>query len=104
MGKPTVISQTPMTVMEVKDHLAKIKKRDEELTFRGGKVEEYLQQFNTLKPKQAEEMRQKLQELNIPRLKDLHMDKVIDVLPKYLEDLKATLQGYTVTIKDDQLK
>ena len=101
MGKPTVINATPMTVMAVKEELARVKKRDEELTFRGGKVEEYLQQFKTITPKQAIEMEEKMTELKIPRLKEIHIKKIIDIMPKYLEDLKMVLQGYTITVKDD---
>lgn len=104
MGKPTVIGETPINVYQVKQELDKVKARDEELTFRGGKVEEYLQQFTTLTPKQAEEMFHKIDELKVPRLKEIHINKIIDTMPKYLEDLKCVLQGYTVTIKDDQLK
>lgn len=104
MGKPTVLNETPMNVLQVKAQLEQIKKRDTELTFRGGKVEEYLQQFTTVSPEQAEEMYKKIEDLNVPRLKDVHIHKIIDVMPRYLEDLKMVLQGYTVTIKDDQLK
>lgn len=103
MGKPIVIQQTPVNVYQVKSALDAIKARDSELTFRGGKVEEYLQQFTTLDPKQAEEMYKAIEGLDIPRLKDIHIHKIIDVMPKYLEDLKTVLQGYLVTIKDDQL-
>ena len=104
MGKPKVHEQVPVSAVEVKEELEIIKKRDGELTFRGNKVEEYLQQFTTVNKKQAQEMQDKLLALKIPLFKEQHANKIIDVMPKHLEELKVVLQGYTITVKEDQMK
>lgn len=102
--KPTIINETPVSMSEVKAELAKIKKRDEELNFRAAKTEEYLSQFSSLSTAKVDELKEKLTKLKIPRLKDEHIVKIVDVLPSTLEDVKAFLQGQTITITQDNQK
>ncbi len=104
MSKPQVITETPVSVYDIKEQLESIKKRDGDLTFRGNKVEEYLQQFTMVSPKKAKEIKAKIEELQVPRLKEAHIFKIIDVMPKHLEELKVVLQAYTITVKDEHLK
>lgn len=96
------LSETPINVHQLKKELERIKKRDGELSFRAQKTEEYLQHFGTLK--NAEDLIQKLSKLDIPRLKDLHMHKIADMMPTSIEELKVILQGYTLTVNNDNLK
>lgn len=104
MAKPDILKETPITLVELKEELEKIKKRDEELNFRANKTEEYLSQFVTLPAKKAEELKEKITKLKIPRLKDEHMAKIIDLLPTTVEGLKVILQGYTLTVSQDSMK
>lgn len=104
MVKPEIIEETPINIIEVQAELAKIKKRDGELTYRGQKTEEFLQQFAQLKQKDAQTLYEKLTGLKVSRLRDMHINKIIDILPKSVEELKVVLQGYSITIKDDALK
>ncbi|RMF05410.1 hypothetical protein D6764_04790 [Candidatus Woesearchaeota archaeon] len=104
MGKPEVISEEPMNMVEVKAELSKIKKRDEELNFRANKTEEYLQQLHLPSKAKAKELYEKLVALEIPRMKDVHIHKIIDILPRTVQDLKVVLQGYTLTVKQDNQK
>lgn len=89
---------------ELKTELDKVKKRDNELNFRAQKTEEYLQQFTLPEKKEAEEMAKKIAALDIPRLKQEHIVKIIDILPTDIEEVKAVLQGTTVTVSKDNLK
>ena len=102
--KPEILEETSLNLVEMKNALEGIQKRDGELSFRGNKTLDYLNQFTLLKDKPAKELKGKLVALAIPRLKDVHVNKIIDVMPKYLEDLKVLLQGYTITVKEDHLK
>jgi DNA-directed RNA polymerase subunit F len=102
--KPTVIKETPMSMSEVKSELSKIKKRDEELNFRSAKTEEYLNQFSPLSSTKVEELKKKLEGLKIPRLKEEHVVKIVDVLPSTLDDVKAFLQGQTITVTQENQK
>ncbi len=81
-----------------------IKKRDGELNFRAGKTEEYLNYFATLKAKEADELAQKIRDLEIPRLKEEHIIKIIDLLPDDIEEVKLTLQGYPLTVTKENIK
>lgn len=89
---------------DVKDQLEKIKKRDEELNFRAQKTLEYLEQFCKLSKKQADELMEKLEGLNVPRLRDLHFNKIIDIMPTHPNDVKVALQGYNITVSNDNCK
>lgn len=91
-------------MVELKQEVAKIKKRDKELGFRVGKIEEYLNIFVTLNSKQQKELEEKIAKLKIPRLKDTHTKKIVDILPVNLEQLKVVLQGYTLTVTQDNMK
>lgn len=104
MTKPEILEERPISCAEVKDLLTKIQKRDEELNFRSNKTMEHLQQVNILSKTKAKELEKKLRDLDIPRLKDVHIIKILDLLPRSLEDLKVVLQGYTLTVKGDNQK
>ena len=104
MTKPEVIQETPILMSELKEEIDKIKKKSEKLNFRAEKTEEYLNQFSILSSKKSLELKAKLEKLSIPRLKEEHLIKIIDLLPGSIEELKSTLSGYTVTITNDNLK
>jgi len=104
MGKPEVIEKKPISMAALKEELAGIKKRDTELSFRGNKTEEYVNEFTILKPKQAEELFNKLEKLNIPRLKDTHINKIIDLMPGSIEELKVIMQGYSLPVTKENMK
>jgi len=96
------MSETPINMAQLKEELAKIKKRDKELNFRATKTEEYLNQFVTLK--NPNELVEKLTKLDIPRLKENHINKIVDTLPATVKDLKVILHGYTLTVNNENLK
>ncbi len=104
MGDPKIISEEPMGMVELKEEIKRIKKRDKEPSFRVGKVEEYLNIFVDLNPKQAEELEEKIKKLNVPRLKNDHIKKIVDVLPVNVDQLKIVLQGYTLTVTQENMK
>ncbi len=104
MVKPEILEQKPISVSEVKDILKAIHKRDEELTFRGGKTEEYVNDAVRLTTKKVKDLMKKLEELEISRLKEIHMIKIADTLPESPEHLKVLLSGYNVTITKENLK
>ena len=97
-----IMSETPVTMAKLSEELEKIKKRDKELNFRAAKTEEYLGQF--VKAKKADELVEKINKLNIPRLREQQITKIIDVLPTTVKDLKMILQGYTMTVSSENLK
>ena len=97
-----IVSETSMSMYQLKKELEKIKKRDNELNFRPNRTEVYLHQVATLK--NPAELFEKIMKLNIPRLKEQHIHKIIDVAPTTVNDLKVVLQGYTITLNNESMK
>ncbi|MDD4878363.1 MAG: hypothetical protein PHO02_05005 [Candidatus Nanoarchaeia archaeon] len=95
-----VINEIPLTMAELKEKLAKIEKRDKELAFRANKTKEYLNNF-TIKEKGIAALKKKIAELNISRLKDRHIAKLIDIAPKDIDSIKCTLSGEALTLKEE---
>lgn len=104
MVKPELLEKRPVSIAEVKDILKKVHKRDEELSFRGGKTEDYVNDVTGLTLKKAKDCMKKVKDLEIPRLKEDQIIKIIDTLPESPEHLKVILSGYNVTITKDNLK
>ena len=104
MSKLEVFSENPITTAELGKELEKIKKRDKELSFRGAKVEEYIQNFAAVDEAKGKELFEKLNKLSIPRLKEMHIVKLIDLMPITADEVKMVLQGYTITVNQDNLK
>ena len=102
--QPAIISETPITLADLKEGLSRIRKRDSEPSFRVKRTEEYISAFSTLSAKDAAALYEKISALGIPRLRDIHICKIIDLLPRELNDLKLILQGYTITVSNDNLK
>lgn len=98
MVKPKLLGEKPISMIELKQELDNIKKRDKELGFRAGKTEEYLNHFVKIDAKQAEELRKKLEGLEISRLKEEMIIKIMDLMPTTVDELKTILQSYTANI------
>jgi len=103
MSNLKLLNEEPISSVELKDKLAKIKKRDKELGNRATRTLEYLNNFVNLKSKDAKDIRKKVINLNIPRLKERHIIKIVDVMPKEMESLKLLFTGENITIKQDDL-
>ena len=99
-----IISETPITMAELKEDIKNIKERDKELNFRSQKTEEYLNLFVEISDKQAKEIKEKIEKLNIPRLKLEHIVKVVDIMPQSVEEAKSVLSAYPITITNENLK
>ncbi|MBI2575290.1 hypothetical protein HYV82_05390 [Candidatus Woesearchaeota archaeon] len=102
--QPEILSETPITMAELKAGLEAVKKRDKVPSFRVIRTEEYLSSFETLRPDEAGKLFDKLMKLNIPRLREVHICKLIDLLPADANDVKLILQGYTITVSNDNIK
>ena len=104
MLRPDILQKEPLSVSQVKEELGRIQKRDEELTFRGGKTLEHVNEAITISAKKAIELQEKLLTLDIPRLKDIHVVKLIDTFPESADQAKVILSGFNLTITKENLK
>ncbi len=97
-----MISEEPVMMAELKRKLEANQKRDTELNFRANKTLDYLNQAVIGKNHVA--LFKKILELNIPRLKEVHIAKVVDLMPSSIEELKMVLSGYIVTVNQENQK
>jgi len=99
-----LISQTPINMSELHDEMKRIRIRDSELGFRAQKTVDYLDSLNVIDSEKAKELFDKLGKLDVPRLRDVHFHKLIDLMPVSHSDVKVVLQGYNVTITQENCK
>jgi DNA-directed RNA polymerase subunit F len=99
-----ILSESPTNGSEVKQILEKIQEREKELSFRSQRTLEHLQAITTLGPKKAKELEDALNKLDIPRMKEQHVNKLIDALPKTADEVKVMLQGYALTVTNENCK
>jgi len=103
MTNPLFIEEKPLSLAEVKDILHDVEKRDKELNFLSNKGKEYLDAFVAIDTKKGAELKKKLLALDLTRLKEEHIAKIIDFMPKDANDLKIVLQAYPLSMpKKDQ--
>jgi len=98
-----IIEERALTMSETKEKLQSLKKRDKELNFRANKVNEYLDGFPDLKDKKLKEIIEKINGLNIGRIRDKHIAKIIDLMPDNIDILKAIFSGENITLKQEDL-
>ena len=99
-----IIEEKPLSMAESRARIDEIKKRDKELNFRANNVKGYLDEFSNIDIKKAKDMSNKINELGIGRLKDKHIAKILDVMPKNIDQLKAIFSGENLTLKAEDLE
>ena len=99
-----LVNETPLTMAELKENLEEIKKRDKELNDRASRTYDYLNKSVNLKTKEAIKLKQEIIKLEIPRLKEKHIIKMVDILPKDIESLKLIFASENITIKQEDLQ
>lgn len=104
MADLKIIEEKPINLSQLREEIKAIKKRDEELGFRTAKVSEQLEVVKIVKEKEAEEIFAKLEKLNVPRLKEVHIHKIIDLMPRSMIELKNITTGYALTVTNDNLE
>ncbi len=100
---PEVIKMTPVTLAEVKNELNRIKKRDEELNFRGNKSEDYISSLHVISEKAAKELYSAIEKIGILRIKPEHIVKFIDILPSTIEETKYVVQSMGLTTNKENI-
>ncbi|MBI2651350.1 hypothetical protein HYX01_02685 [Candidatus Woesearchaeota archaeon] len=97
-----IISENPINTSKLKEKIAGVRQRDKEINFRAAKTEEHLEHITTLSNSSG--LFNKINEMGIPRLKEQHIHKIIDVMPATVNSLKVVLQGYTLSLSNDNMK
>jgi len=82
----------PLSMAEASEYLGKIDSTD---------VKGFIKKFTNLKPAEAKELRKKLENLDMMKLRAEHIVKVIDLLPENQEDLNKIVE---VSLDEDETK
>tara|TARA_Y100000310_G_C20226862_1_gene598363 strand:+ start:81 stop:416 length:336 start_codon:yes stop_codon:yes gene_type:complete len=104
MPEIEVINEDPLTLSELKEKVQAIEKADPELPVRTKKTLEYLNIFAKLKGKEVDALKEKLTKLDLLRLKDKNIVKIIDMQPEDVESLKTILAGDNAALKQEDFK
>jgi DNA-directed RNA polymerase subunit F len=104
MVSPQLIEEQAIPLAEVKEYVKEIEKRQAELDYRPAKTKEYVGLFTLLTTEQKDALKKELEGLNILRLKDPQMVKIIDFLPTTVDDVRILLQGYPVSISKKDME
>lgn len=104
MGEIEIVNESPLTLVELRDKIEIIKKKSKELNFRANKTNDYLGSFAKDKGDKIIKIKKKLQELDIVRLKDKQITKIIDFMPIDAEQLKVILSTETLSLKQEDLQ
>ena len=99
--EPKTISQTPLSLVELRHEIERIRQRVKEPCIRVTRTEDYLNAFVEISPEQGKELNTAIGKLAINRLKDEHICKIIDLLPRTAGELKLIMQGYALSLTNE---
>ena len=85
----------PLSMVEV---IGYIKKSEYSET----NVKDFIKKFTKLNPKEAKELRKKLEELDLMKLRTEHIVKIIDLMPENQEELNKIFIG--VNLNEDEIQ
>jgi DNA-directed RNA polymerase subunit F len=100
---PKVMEMNPVSLSEVKNELRRIKKRDDELSFRGNKTEDHINSVHVISEKEFKEIYKEIESLNIMRIKPKHIIKFIDLMPASKAEVKFIASSLSITLTKDQI-
>lgn len=87
--------------------IAKVKellKDMEEKTYEQKLAFEHAKKFSKIKLEKARELYKGLKALDLRRLKDKEIVKIIDILPKDIDELKSLFVGSAIPLKKEELE
>ena len=97
-----VISKEPVAGAEVLAVISK-KAKDTELTYREEKTQEYLKNFSKLSLKDFEKAKAELIALELPRIEDEQIVKILELMPSNGTELRAIVSHSGVVLVDENV-
>ncbi len=98
MATPKFIESEPLCLTDVQAILQDAEQRDKELNYLSNKCKEFLMAFEPLPKEKCAALMKKLMGLQLTRLKQEHVCKIVDFLPITTNDLKIALQAYPLSM------
>ena len=86
---------TPLSMAEVQEYIGGKKESEAELKI-------FIKKFINLDPKQAKELKEKLEATNMIKIKPMHIVKIIDLIPEDRESLNKIFTD--VSLNEDEAK
>ena len=80
MVNPQFVEEKPLSLVEVKKILTNKEEGEEEMNYLSNKAKEYIDNFVDLSETKKKELHQQLTDLNLVRLREEHLVKIIDFL------------------------
>ncbi len=104
MSNYEVISKEGISNSEVLDFVNK-REKEKELTYREEKTKEYLKKTTKLKLSDFKKAKEELLALEIPRISQDHIIKILDIMPKSGTELRAIVShSGTILVDEDSSK
>ena len=104
MPEAKIIEEREISLSELSENLKALKKGGKELGVRATKVEEYINYFGVKPGKEVDKIIKAFDAAQIPRLKERHIAKLIDLSPQDVDSVKVILSGENLTFKAEDLK
>ncbi len=95
----------PISLAEIKEILSKSKKEAKESENK--KVEkllEYINKFIKISPENAKKLKEELKALDITKLDDEHIVKIIDIMPEDSDDVRKIFVGSTLSLNQNEIQ
>jgi DNA-directed RNA polymerase subunit F len=103
MSNYKIVSKEEVSAHEVLDLINK-KEKNAELTYREGKIQDYLNTNLKINLKKFKEALEELSSLDIPRLEKQHYFKILEIMPNNGTELRAIVSHSGVILVDENVK
>ena len=88
-----IIERKPLSMVEASQHIDKDS---------GTEIKGFVKKFIILKPDKAKELREKIEKLDLLKVKEEHITKIIDIMPETAEDINKIFSD--VSLDEDETK
>ena len=88
-----ILEKKPLSMVEANEYIEKDSGTD---------IKGFIKKFAILKLGEAKELRKKIQDLDLLRVKEEHIIKIIDLMPENVEDLNKIFSD--VSLDEDETK
>lgn len=88
-----IVEKKPLSMVEANEYIDKDSGTD---------IKGFIKKFAILKPGKAKELRQKIQNLDLLKIKEEHIIKIIDLMPENAENLNKICSD--VSLDEDETK
>ncbi len=96
-----IISKRPVCLGEVKEILGKKEKEENK---RIEAIREYLNNFLKITPENATKLKEEIKNLNIIKIDEEHIVKIVDIMPSDADDVRKIFFGTPIILTQDEIQ